>query len=58
MSQVLDIFVAWFDELTPSQRVEIARYICNRQSTANYGYNAGPAPRQQSNFCPTCRKPL
>jgi hypothetical protein len=31
MSQVLDIFVEWFNQLTPSQKIEIARYACDRQ---------------------------
>ena len=59
MSKVLDTFVEWFNELTPSQKVEIARYICNKQQTDRFdGYYAGPAPGQKYNSCPTCGKPL
>lgn len=59
MSQVLDTFVEWFNQLTPKQKVEIARYVCDRQKTANFdGYYAGPAPGQGSKSCPTCGKPL
>lgn len=56
MSQVLDTFVEVFNQLTPAQRVEIARYVCDRQRTD--GYYAGPAPGQRPNSCPTCGKPL
>jgi hypothetical protein len=59
MSQPLDTFVEWFNELTPSEKAEIANYISGTSKTPRFdGYYAGPAPGQQSNSCPTCGKPL
>jgi hypothetical protein len=59
MSKVLDTFVEWFNELRPSQKAEIVRYINNQQKIANFdGYYAGPAPTQKYNSCPHCGKPL
>lgn len=59
MSKVLNDFIEWFNELSPRQKREIARYVCNEQGLANFdGYYAGPAPGQQSSSCPTCGKPL
>lgn len=60
MSQALDEFIEWFDQLTLKERIQIVRYVCNRRRrTANFdGFYVGPAPTQQSNPCPTCGKPL
>lgn len=71
MSQVLNTFLEWFNQRTPSEQAEITHFICNRvPSLFQDGVNAGPAPRQergyyagqaprlQSHYCPHCGKPL
>jgi hypothetical protein len=70
MSQHLDTFVEWFNQLLPSEKDEIVSYISGISTTARFdgyyagpaperrGYYAGPAPGQQSHSCPTCGKPL
>lgn len=60
MSESLNIFIMWFNKLTPDQQAEIVRCIYSnydRQNIANFdGFFAGPLPSQGSNPCPTCGK--
>jgi hypothetical protein len=61
MSETLNEFVRWFNELSPHQKAEIAQYVCRRKTTDNInldGYYGGPAPKQGSKRCPACGKPL
>ncbi len=69
MSQVLNTFLEWFEQLTPSQQAEITDFICPRRRLYD-GFYAGPAPheeggyyaeqapRPQSQYCPYCGKKI
>jgi hypothetical protein len=67
MSDTLNTFVRWFDNLSRDEKLQIIRYINQKELEAgifagpapeqNQGYYAGPAPSGQYSRCPTCGKP-
>lgn len=68
MSDTLNIFVQWFAKLSPDEKLEIIRYINQKELKAGIfagpaperrtdGVFGGPAPSGQYPKCPTCGKP-
>jgi hypothetical protein len=61
MSESLNVFITWFNQLSADQQTEIYKCLYShysQQNTRNYdGIFAGPVPSQGSNPCPTCGKP-